>query len=179
MHILGIILAIFGAIAVWSWRLQQAKRGAEEAIDLAKTAANLPRRLKFKYQYGKGGVDLIDDPREAAAILAMEVACARGGPLTKAQSSVMESEFSSVLQCSVQEAEELSAHAAWVTNDAPSPEQVMRKLSKMIVGSLVLGPKEVVDLDGLLVAVSEADGQPTRDQLRLIQIYRDVAGLVT
>ena len=55
----------------------------------------------------------------------------------------------------------------------------MRKLSQLIVSSSVLGPKEVVDLDAMLVAVSEAEGLPTREQLALLQVYRDKAGLKT
>jgi hypothetical protein len=77
------------------------------------------------------------------------------------------------------EAHKLVAHAAWVTNKAPLPLETMRRLSQKIVGEQYLGPKEVVDLDSMLVAVSEAEGTPTRDQLSLLQAYRDRAGLKT
>ena len=55
----------------------------------------------------------------------------------------------------------------------------MRRLSQLIINASQLGPKEVVDLDSMLVAVSEAEGLPTRDQLALLQVYRDTAGLKT
>ena len=55
----------------------------------------------------------------------------------------------------------------------------MARLSKLVVNAPQLGPKEVVDLDAMLVAVSEAEGLPTRAQLRLLQVYRDMAGLKT
>ena len=55
----------------------------------------------------------------------------------------------------------------------------MRKLSELIVSSPQLGPKEIVDLDAMLVAVSEAEGVPTREQLALLQVFRDKAGLKT
>jgi hypothetical protein len=77
------------------------------------------------------------------------------------------------------EADELTAHAAWVTNSGPTPGETMRKLSQLIVKSAVLGPREIIDLDDMLVAVSEAEGLPTRDQLALLQVYRDKAGLLT
>ena len=76
-------------------------------------------------------------------------------------------------------AEHLAAHAAGVTNSAPPPAEAMRQLSALIVGSPVLGPKEVIDLDAMLVTISEAEGVPTRDQLALLQVYRDKAGLKT
>ena len=91
----------------------------------------------------------------------------------------METEFIANFGCNQQEAEELAAHAAWVTNDAPDPITVMRKLSSVIVSSADLGPKAVVDFDGMPVAVSEAEGTPTRDQLTLLQVFRDKAGLRT
>jgi type II secretory pathway pseudopilin PulG len=59
------LLGILTAIGIWSWRMRMARDGAREAVDLARTAAHLPRRLAFKYRSGRNGLDLIDDPREA------------------------------------------------------------------------------------------------------------------
>jgi uncharacterized tellurite resistance protein B-like protein len=173
------ILGILVAIGIWSWRLRMAGEGAREAAELARTTANLPRRMTFKYRSGRNGLDLIDDPREAAAIMMMEVARARGGPLTDRQSHSMIEEMMVHFRFTRAEADELVAHAAWVTNKAPLPQETMRRLSQKIVGDRYLGPKEVVDLDSMLVAVSEAEGTPTRDQLSLLQIFRDRAGLKT
>lgn len=179
MHILFGLLAIITFVSVWAWRLRMARDAARDGLDLARTAANMPRRLAFKYKAGKNGLALIDDPREAAAIMMMEVARARGGPVTDRQSDVIEAECRAVFSMDTGSAEELVAHAAWATNSAPPPDEVMRKLSRLIVSSKSLGPKEVVDLDGMLVAVSEAEGAPTRDQLALLQVFRDKAGLKT
>ena len=179
MQFLVGILGILVAIGVWSWRLRMARDGAREAAKLAGTAANLPRRLAFKFRAGRNGLDLIDDPREAAAIMMMEVARARGGPLTDRQSDSMTEEMVHHFNFAEHEAHALVAHAAWVTNKAPLPLETMRRLSQKIVGDRYLGPKEVVDLDSMLVAVSEAEGTPTRDQLSLLQVFRDRAGLKT
>ncbi len=179
MHILLGILAVLTFIGVWVWRLQMAKRGLDVAVDVAKTVTNAPRRLAFKYKMGKGGLDLIDDPREAAAIMMMQVALARGGPLTPLQSDIIEAEIREHFQCLPSEAEELAAHAAWVSQSCPPATVTMTQLSKLIVKAPQLGPKEVIDLDAMLVAVSEAEGVPTRTQLALLQVYRDLAGLKT
>ena len=77
------------------------------------------------------------------------------------------------------EAENLAAHAAWVSQSCPPATVTMTQLSKLIVNAHQLGPKEVIDLDAMLVAVSEAEGVPTRAQLALLQVYRDLAGLKT
>lgn len=179
MHILLFILSILVAIGVWSWRIRMARDGLHEAGKAARTAINMPRKLAFQYKAGKGGLSLIEDPREAAAIMMMEVARARGGPLTENQTAVMDREIMHHFEFSQEDADALTAHAAWVTNSAPPPAETMRKLSRLILTSSVLGPKEIVDLDAMLVAVSEAEGLPTRDQLALLQVYRDRAGLKT
>ncbi len=178
MHILLGLLAVLTAIGVWIWRLRMARQGLDAAADIARTVANAPRRFAFKYKSGKGGLDLIEDAREAAAIMMMEVALARGGPLTHSQSEIIESEIRTHFDYSIRDAEELAAHAAWVCQSSPPPRETMRRLSQLIVNSH-LGPKEVVDLDSMLVAVSEAEGLPTRDQLALLQVFRDLAGLKT
>ncbi len=179
MHILLGLITVLAAIGIWVWRLQMAKRGLDAAADIAQTVANAPRRLAFKYKMGKGGLDLIDDPREAAAIMMMQVALARGGPLTPLQGDVIEGEIREHFRCSPGEAEELAAHAAWVSQSCPPAKLTMTQLSKLIVNASQLGPKEVIDLDAMLVAVSEAEGVPTRAQLALLQVYRDMAGLKT
>lgn len=179
MHMLIGLLAVLTAIGVWAWRLRMAKRGLDVATDIAKTVASAPRRLAFKYRMGKGGLDLIDDPREAAAIMLIQVALARGGPLTPLQSDVIEAEMCEHFQYLPSEAENLAAHAAWVSQSCPPATVTMTQLSKLIVNAPQLGPKEVIDLDAMLVAVSEAEGVPTRAQLALLQVYRDLAGLKT
>ncbi len=179
MHILLGLLGILVAIGVWVWRLQMAKRGLDVAVDVAKTVANAPRRLAFRYKMGKGGLDLIDDPREAAAIMLVLLAQARGPELTDRQGDMIEAEMREHFKVTAAEAEELTAHAVWVSKSCPPASEAMRILSRKIVGSPQLGPKEIVDLDAMLVAVSEAEELPTRAQLVLLQVYRDLAGLKT
>ncbi|HAQ75092.1 MAG TPA: hypothetical protein DCR96_01250 [Hyphomonas sp.] len=179
MHIVILILGILTTIGIWSWRIQMARRGAKVAMDAARTLTNTPRRFAFKYKAGRNGIGLIEDPREAAAVMMMEVARGREGPLTERQARIIDDEMMQNFSFTQAEADELSAHAAWVTNSAPDPQRAMRKLSELIVSSPQLGPKEIVDLDAMLVAVSEAEGVPTREQLALLQVFRDKAGLKT
>ncbi len=179
MHILGLILGFLIAVSVWTWRINAARKGFSEAAKMAKTASNLPRKVAFRYKSGKKGLALIEDPREAAAIVMMEIARARGGALTDGQTMTLRKEISHYFQYNEKEANELIEHAAWVTQTAPPPHETLKKLSHKLVSSQHLGPKEIVDLDAMLVAVSEAEGTPTRDQLALLQIYRDRVGLRT
>lgn len=179
MHILLGLLTLLTVIGVWIWRLQMARRGLDAAADVAETIANAPRRFAFRYRAGKGGLDLIEDPREAASIMLVLMARAYSGEVTEHQAGVIESEIRDNFHVSAKDAEELAAHANWVARTCPPAQDAMRVLSRKIVNSAQLGPKEVVDLDSMLVAVSEAEGLPTRTQLSLLQVYRDLAGLKT
>ena len=78
MHIIGILIGIIGFVAVWYWRLKMLGDVAKDGRKVAETIVNLPRRMMFKHRSGKGGLDVVDDPREAATILMLEVAMARG-----------------------------------------------------------------------------------------------------
>ncbi len=179
MHLLLVILGVLSVIGVWAWRLRMARRGLEELGRAADTLANAPRRMRFRYLADRGGVDLIEDPREAAAIMMMLTALARGDALTDAHGDIIEAEIRDNFGLSAIEAEELAAHAAWAAQTIATPESAMRKLSRLILNAPGLGPKEIVDLDAMLVSVSEAEGLPVRDQLLLLQTYRDLAGLKT
>ena len=178
MGVLLVILGVITTISVWYWRLQMLSRAAKGGLDAAKTVANLPRKMAFKHQAGKQALSIIDDPREAAAVMMMEIAQARGA-LTQNQTDMMRSEIMRHFQYSADDADALIAHAGWLGRDAPAPHNVMARMSNLVLKSSSLGPKELVDLDSMLVAVSEAEGTPLPEQLSLLQIYRDKTGLLT
>ncbi|MEO0786757.1 MAG: TerB family tellurite resistance protein [Pseudomonadota bacterium] len=178
MAIVGIIIAIVSAIAVWQWRIQRAAEAARELEGVVKTAANLPRRFAFKRKMGKRGLQLVDDPREAASIMMVEIARAGGGMSREARDEI-EKIIMSDFELEAEDAEALVAHAQWMLREAPVPDAVMTRMAKLLVQMDAIGPKEIVDLDGMLVAVTEADGLPNADQLALLQTFRNVCGVQT
>lgn len=179
MHILLAVITILSAIGIWAYRVRMAKRGLDEVADMARTVANAPRRMAFRYKAGKSGIDLIEDPREAAALMMVMLAQARSGSVTSRQGDAIEAEIQRHFSFSAQDAAELVEHACWVARIHKLDVEDMRRLSRLIVTAPQLGPKEVVDLDTMLVTVSEAEGLPVREQLALLQAYRDMAGLKT
>lgn len=178
MHIIAAIIAIISAIAIWQWRLQRAAEAARELEGVVKTAANLPRRFAFKRKSGKKGLALVDDPREAATLLMVEIARA-GGDISITSREVIEEIIQTEFQLGHEDAAALIAYAQWVLREAPVPDAVVRRMTKFLIETDTIGPKEIVDLDGMLVAVSEADGLPNTDQLGLLQTFRNVAGVQT
>ena len=178
MAIVGIIIAIVSAIAVWQWRIQRAAEAARELEGVVRTAANLPRRFAFKRKMGKRGLQLVDAPREAASIMMVEIARAGGGMSREARDEI-EKIIMSDFELEAEDAEALVAHAQWMLREAPVPDAVMTRMAKLLVQMDAIGPKEIVDLDGMLVAVTEADGLPNADQLALLQTFRNVCGVQT
>ena len=178
MHILIMIIGIITAISVWYWRLQMLSRAARDGKDMLDTATNLPRKLSFQRKAGKGGLRLVNDPREAAAIIMLEIARA-GGEVSREQKAVITARMMREFDLGVEDAEALITHAAWLTRQAPASDAVIRRMTDLILKTPGIGPKEIVDLDEMLVAVSEAEGEPSKEQLVLLQAYRDRAGVRT
>lgn len=178
MAIVGFLIALVTAIGVWQWRIQRAAEAAREVEGIVKTAANLPRRFAFKRKMGKTGLQLVDDPREAATILMVEMARA-SGDMSRETREEIEKIIIADFALEPEDADALIAHAQWVLRDAPVADAVVRRMASTLLEMDAIGPKEIVDLDGMLVAISEAEGLPNADQLALLQTFRNATGVQT
>lgn len=176
MHIIVALLGILGFIAVWYWRLKMLQQVARDGRKMAETVANLPRKMRFKHRSGKGGLAVVDDPREAATILMLEIAQARG-TLTEKQEAAIRGEIMHHFEFPEDDANELIAQAGWLSRNGGASHVVMSKMTDFVRHSPGMTNKELVDLDGMLVAVSEAEGDPMPSQLNLLVIYREKTGL--
>ena len=176
MHILVALIGILGFIAVWYYRLKMLRDAANDGRKAIETVANLPRKMRFKNKSGKGGLSVVDDPREAAAILMLEIAQARG-TLTEKQEASIRGEIMHHFEFSEGAANELISQAGWLSRNAGASHVVMSKMTDFVRKTPGMPGKELVDLDGMLVVVSEAEGDPTDSQLDLLTIYREKTGL--
>jgi len=176
MHILALLIGFIGFIGVWYWRLKMLGDVARDGRKVAETAMNLPRKLAFKRKSGKGGLGVVDDPREAATILMLEIAQARG-TLTERQEASIRAEIMHHFEFNEAGASELITQAGWLSRAGGASHVVMSKMTDFVQNAAGMGPKQLVDLDGMLVAVSEAEGNPTESQLDLLTIYRQKTGL--
>lgn len=119
------------------------------------------------------------DPRVEAATMLLAMALARSGVLTPRQDEVIRAEMAPRFALSPEETSALLRHSLSLVADQTDLGAIMRALSRRIVTAPRLSAQDIVELDSMLVAVSEAEGLPTRPQLSLLQIYRDAAGLRT
>lgn len=176
MHIVIALLSFLGFLVVWYWRLKALKDMASDGRKVAETVANLPRKMRFKNKSGKGGLSVVDDPREAAAILMLEIAQARG-TLTERQEASIRGEIMHHFEFTKGDANELLGQAGWLSRNGGASHVVMSKMTDFVRTAPGMSGKELVDLDGMLVAISEAEGDPTESQLDLLTIYREKTGL--
>jgi len=176
MHIVIAMLSFLGFLAVWYWRLKALKDMANDGRKVAEPVANLPRKVQFKNKSGKGGLSVVDDPREAAAILMLEIAQARG-TLTEGQEASIRGEIMHHFEFTEGDANALLAQAGWLSRNGGASHVVMSKMTDFVRAAPGMSGKELVDLDGMLVAISEAEGDPTESQLDLLTIYREKTGL--
>ena len=74
MGIVLALLAAFGGVAALLWRLESGSRAARETIGLADDARGFFRRLAWSKRAIRNPLDLVEDPREAAAAMMVMVA---------------------------------------------------------------------------------------------------------
>ena len=170
------ILSVLAFIVVWYWRIKALSEAAKDGAKLAKGAANLPRKLAFRRRAGKHGLGVVDDPREAATIMMLEVAQARG-PLTELQQACIRAEIMQHFEFTEADADQLISQSGWLARDQGSGDTIIRRMAGLLQSTPSLGAEQLIDMDGMLVAVSEAEGTPTAEQLDLISAYRQKTGL--
>jgi hypothetical protein len=166
MHI---VLAILGALATVGfiiWRVRMAMEAAREISELAGEAANLPRKMRFRSKSRRKGVDVIDDPREAAAVLLYgAAACAH--PLSPEDKAALSQDLAGLLEISAGAADELAARGAWHVNTMNDPLNAVNRLTDLIVQQA--GPDAMTSLIPVLDRVMDRSGPRTEEQ----KLYRD------
>ncbi len=175
MHILLGLLGIATFIAVWYYRLKMLRGAAEDGMKAAETLANLPRKMRFRKMALKGGLDVVDDPREAAAIMMLQVAEARGA-VTATQEAAIRAEIMQHFDFNEADAEQLLRQAGWLSRGS-DPHASIRRMTDLIVASPGMGPEQLTDLDSMLLNVTEAEGVATPEQTELVTTFRQRAKL--
>lgn len=176
MHILLGLISLITLAAVWYWRIRMISRAASDGYRLAKGVANRPRRIQERNGTRKQSLKAVNDPREAATVMMLEVARS-AGPLTKAHENAIMIEMRVNFGLSETDAEALYAKAGQLSRQAPAPHAVIARMSEVVINSPGMGPKEFDDVCAMLENVAVADGEVTTIERDLIQIWRRKAGL--
>ncbi|MCF6292860.1 MAG: TerB family tellurite resistance protein [Robiginitomaculum sp.] len=168
------LLTIIGGIAALMWKISLGIQAAKQIGGVAKQVANLPRKMKFRSQTGKADVQLITDPREAAALLMLSVARA-GGQVTKSQKDTILNQITGHFKLSTTNAEELLTHISWLSKDLPGADSAIAKMSDTLMQSV--SNKELIELEDMLMQVAHADGKPTSAQKQILNQFAKQVGI--
>ncbi|MEQ8404099.1 MAG: hypothetical protein RKE49_03300 [Oceanicaulis sp.] len=174
MHILLGLLSVIGAIAFFLWRINMAGKAASELADTAGELANLPRKMRFKSKAGKRGIDVIEDPREAAAALVYG-AIASGDYVTAERKAALAASLAEVFEVSEEEAKELVARAAWHVTSLNDPINAVNPLTDRLIATV--GRDPMADLKRLMDAEAARNERPSSDQRYFIDKFARRAGL--
>lgn len=174
MHILLGILGIVGAAAFWIWRINAAAQAARELGDLAGEAANLPRKMRFRSKAKKRGLDVIDDPREAAAVMLLNAARA-GGEVSVETKTLIRREMERAFDIGPDQSGELLSRAAWHSSGVLEPVDVVRRMTDFLVANV--SREALADLATLIARIVSAESGPAHEQKLFLLRYRERAGL--
>ena len=166
MHILLGLVGIIAAAGVWIYRIRAAADAARDVADLAGEAANLPRKLRFRGKARRKGLDVIDDPREAAGVLMLCVLRV-DGEVTAAHKEAVAGQMVEGFQLDQDGAEEILARASWQISDMVDETNAINKMVDFIIERV--GREEMPVLLRMLEAVASADGEPTSTLLNCIK----------
>lgn len=179
MHILGLIIALATAV-VWVGR---AARGAKDIADVASGLRNMPGRNRFKNRASKRGMELIDDPMDAAAILMVSVARLSGysqphdGLLSETAQKQIASLLVKNMHLSNREADELLTQMRWTTKNFVQADTALVPMTNILAKSI--NHTDAEDLADMLGKISDADGKANTEQENFINRYRDRIGLTS
>lgn len=177
MHILGFIIALATAV-FWVGR---AARGAKDIADVASGFRNMPRRNRYKNRASKRGMELIDDPMDAATILMVCVARlsdyseAHDGLISDITQACIVSLLVKNMHLSDREADELLTQMRWTTKNFVQTDTALVPMTNILTKSINHADAE--DLSGMLREISCAYGSENAAQKNFINRYRDRIGL--
>jgi len=152
------------------WKVSLGIQAAKNIHGVAKQVANLPRKMKT----GKADIQLINDPREAAALLMLSVARA-GGQVTKSQKDTIINQITGRFELSTTNAEELLTHVSWLSKDLANADSAIARMSNILMQSV--SSKELIELEDMLMQVAHADGKPTSSQKQILNQFAKQVGI--
>lgn len=152
MHILLGLVGLLGTIGTLLWYFSRAKHGADDVVDTVERAAGAWRRHKFRGRAERPALETEDDPRAAAAALAVSfVECV--GKISASDEVRLQKEFETVM--GVEDSEELLSYARWLVKDTVDPNTVSGRLAGLL--NKELGEEQKGELVDMLARISGDD----------------------
>ncbi len=166
---MSLFLLIIGGIATAIFvvsRVIGAARDGREAIDDVKGAV---RRGNWSRQIDQRVIESLNDPRDSAAILMVQIASYEG-EITTAQKEKMVALMTDCFGATADEAEGLYSFGRMAIGQINDAANSMGKLMRPVKASLTLD--EMKDMIRMMEEISEVEGAPSERQRELIMQVR-------
>ena len=151
MHIIGILIAVLTALAIWYWRVKMAREAGGEILDAANDVRLAARRLMYKRKHNTHPADSVDDPRLAAAGIAVAVAT-MDAPISQAEIEALKKAAAETFDVSEREALDMVSFGRWVADQCGTNDEAVRRLSKVVARKA--GPEAGPDLVRIVTEVA-------------------------
>ena len=155
VHIILGAIALLGAVLIWYYRYRMARDAGEELLDVGRDVRAAARRFMYKRKHNMHPADAVDDPRLAAAGIAMAVAT-MDAPISQAELDAMNKAARETFDVTTEEAEDITHFGRWVADQCQTNGEAVRRLSKVI--KRVSGAQAEPDLIKMVQQVATADG---------------------
>lgn len=162
MHI---IIAILGAAAAAFWAFTHFVNAANQGREAIGDVKGVIRRGKWSRRIDQRLIENLSDPREAAAVLAYQIA-QYDGAVTDRQHAKLVADMREMFQADEETAEGLFAFARMAVGEINDAGNSVRKILRPVAE--VCSVDEKADCIGLLERTAEIEGPPTDAQRRLI-----------
>jgi uncharacterized tellurite resistance protein B-like protein len=160
MHIVAIVVAIAGGLAVWYWRIKMIGEAGRDAADLAGRVRGAYRMRSFRKKSEGAALNTIDDPAVAATVFLF--ALAGEAPDTRHLSEPkIRAEISAIVGAS--ELDEAIAYGEWAARDVVDPKDLVRRFKTLWRERLTASERN--DLIEMAEAIAEAGGSAAPSQV--------------
>ena len=173
MHYIIATLAAIAALAYW---FNRASRGANEIADAANTLQNLPRKMRYRQKAGKRGLDLVEDPVEAATVLMIAIARSDGaGRVSETQNEAIARQLQSHMQMDADIAEDMVLQMRSLTQYLTQPDSMLFPMVDILLTAI--SRDDARDLAAMMGHIAEIDNPANGDQISLIRRFEERMGL--
>ena len=173
MHIIISIFAVIGAILFW---LSRASRNAADIADAAQEISNLPRRMRYRKQSGKRGLDLVQDPVEAATILMISVARMDDlGRVSDHQARAIAAQLVTHMQIDRIDAEDIVLQMRSLTQYLKQADSTLYPMVDLLQGKI--DRQDAQELSAMMQDIAVTDNPINQDQIGFIRRFEERMGV--
>lgn len=173
MHI---IIAILGALATVLFLLSRIGKGASDLADTAQELGNLPRKLRHRRQAGKQGLDLIENPVEAATVLMISIARMDGiSRVSDTQADAIARQLTDHMQLGADDADGYVVQLRSLSGYLKQADSALFPMVDLL--RKTISKDDARDLVGMMAAIAETDSPVNPEQQNFIRRFEERMGL--